>query len=658
MTTWYVDPEGGNDANDGQSFATRKRAFTMSLAAGDSVRVIASPDPISLGAATWTDNSGTVALAAAQTFTVDNCDSTWTGGTNVTTALSTGSSRKQGTSSNTFTIAAGFTGGLIGYKAVSNLDLSAYSCISMWMYTSGSNFSSLVNVALCSDSAGAVPIVTLTMPSWLQGIGGSTRPMPVLFENGGAALPSGVKSIALYASARPMGSLSIDNVIATKAWGAAGHLSHGCLIGKNNVAEPEWRPIMSIDGTTVVLGNQNDSGSSTPARPYRGTTESVTTYAVCPLRTRNTVSIPTAAGTLASPITMTGGWDRTAMASQTGVSWLSGEVCQNYGLYTILFGYLYLPDSTIGFAHYFQGATPFSQSSGRKFHVLGIVNCYTGISVSTASYANYGVGDYDLGNLVDNDQALELDWQAFSGYKLRIRRITGSRSSGITFPQTHDDMFADLLISQIDNCLTGIACTGRARVRGTTFKNNTNGSVLDATGGTLLLDRPILGDAVVNSFNSVGHTTVRCTAVNGNRWDNRVYTYGVTQTVDQTTVHGATAQSIKLLVNDYARSIQPYGAELMRVAVLAGKSITVRVWTQRSTTFAVGGLAVRGGSVAGVDDASVSGSAAAGTWEQLSLTISPTEDGVVTFYGTLATQQTASANGTLVYFGDSTVTST
>lgn len=52
MTTYYLDPENGNDNNNGTSFAQRTQTLTSiksSLAAGDSVRMIGSPDPTSLG---------------------------------------------------------------------------------------------------------------------------------------------------------------------------------------------------------------------------------------------------------------------------------------------------------------------------------------------------------------------------------------------------------------------------------------------------------------------------------------------------------------------------------------------------------------------------------------------------------------------------------
>ena len=52
MATLYVDYENGNDSNDGTSFANRKKTLnsaTTASSAGDTIRVMASPDPTLVG---------------------------------------------------------------------------------------------------------------------------------------------------------------------------------------------------------------------------------------------------------------------------------------------------------------------------------------------------------------------------------------------------------------------------------------------------------------------------------------------------------------------------------------------------------------------------------------------------------------------------------
>jgi hypothetical protein len=61
MAIFYLDPEAGNDSNDGTTFANRWKTTTNGataarIAPGDTIRIIASPDPTSLGqAAQWTN---------------------------------------------------------------------------------------------------------------------------------------------------------------------------------------------------------------------------------------------------------------------------------------------------------------------------------------------------------------------------------------------------------------------------------------------------------------------------------------------------------------------------------------------------------------------------------------------------------------------------
>jgi len=64
MTVYYVDPVGGNDSNNGTSFANRKKSGIGLGSTGDEIRWIKSPDPTSLGNGTWTQGSSSVPYAS------------------------------------------------------------------------------------------------------------------------------------------------------------------------------------------------------------------------------------------------------------------------------------------------------------------------------------------------------------------------------------------------------------------------------------------------------------------------------------------------------------------------------------------------------------------------------------------------------------------
>jgi hypothetical protein len=69
---------------------------------------------------------------------------------------------------------------------------------------------------------------------------------------------------------------------------------------------------------------------------------------------------------------------------------------------------------------------------------------------------------------------------------------------------------------------------------------------------------------------------------------------------------------------------------LAKIAVAASTLVTVLCWFRRSDTGIIGKLVCRGGQIAGVTtDISASMTAAADTWEQLSISLSPATAGVI-----------------------------
>lgn len=327
MTTFYLDPEAGNDANAGTSFALRWKTWQLGatsarIAPGDTIRVIASRDAYSIGNATFTDDSGLITLAAAKTLTIDTgLHTNWTAATNVTkSSQSVYYGNNTAVLAHNFAVAAGFTTGIIAYRPIT-IDLSGYTAISFLLQSSLTLAATTV-LNLCSDAVGAVPIVSI--PLTLTLATGTSRFKAVLFENG-SALPSNVNSISLSASVDPgtVGTLRVLNIIACQARGHADHLSHACLIGKGG-SEPYYN-VSTIDGVSVGIHGINFSNSTT-LHKYRGTTATVTAYVIDPLKTESLVAtaILQESGSVSAFNTISGGWDRTSMASQTGVSWISG----------------------------------------------------------------------------------------------------------------------------------------------------------------------------------------------------------------------------------------------------------------------------------------------------------------------------------------------
>jgi hypothetical protein len=320
----------------GLNFANRKRtiAAVTTAAAGDVVRVMATPDETLVGNATWTNNSKTVTLASAVTVLLSDCETAWTAATNITATADT-SAFKENTKSAKLVSNGTFTTGLVAYRALgSAVDLSAYQQISFWFNPTQAIADGLsLSLRLCSDAAGVTSVHTVPLPT-MPSTGQWT---PVTFDFG-AALSSSIQSIALYADkAFTSKTINIDNVMACKASSAADSLTLNSLIGKvwnrvwvastayslNDIRKPTqpnrngWRykvttagttgsteptwpadlgltvtdgsvvwtcegqedtyyAIKSINGTTVILDTQGSTAANGTA--YQGATETVATY--------------------------------------------------------------------------------------------------------------------------------------------------------------------------------------------------------------------------------------------------------------------------------------------------------------------------------------------------------------------------------------------
>jgi hypothetical protein len=338
-TALTATPRGGSSKADAWKTYTTG-ASAARIAAGDTIRVMASLDPTSIGNATWTQYSKTVTLAGALTANISDCESAWTATTNVTVTADT-TAFKENTKSMKAVIAGAFTTGKVAYFATGTLDLSGYQQVSLWFLNSITTSTGALSLRLCSDTTGDVTVNTIALPARPD-----TASWGAFTVDLAGNLGSAIASVALYADTDP-GALTVqlDNIIACKASASADSLTLTSLIGKvwnlpwaasttyaassirrptqtsrngfcyqvtaggggaSGSSEPTWPigigatvtdgaltwtcldieetwlPIQSINGTTVKL----DNGVSTlgnAGRGYHGSTETVASYKREPL---------------------------------------------------------------------------------------------------------------------------------------------------------------------------------------------------------------------------------------------------------------------------------------------------------------------------------------------------------------------------------------
>jgi hypothetical protein len=632
----------------GRSVKGAFRAFsaltTLRCSAGDEARLAATPAPVQMGTATWTNGSRFLTMNAARTLNIESCDATWTAASaNVTQSVNT-SLRKHNTGCLSLAIVTAFTTGKVAYKTLpSTLDLSSYQQISFWFRASAAPLLGTVELRLCSDTLGDVPVHTIPLTEFSM----SGSLWRAIVKDFGGPLSSAIASVSVYAVNDP-GSLTfyLDNIIACKAPSSADALTHLSLIGKNTAGEPEWYPIQSIDGTAVELGNWAEGSAGAAAntpRPYTGATETVSLYRLQPLdavngyaasafsSTQRLIPVSGADGNLLS---ISGGWDA-SYTTQTGVTWLSGA--HGTSAFLDLSNRTYVSVSKIGAAHF--TSCPVIMTSGTvgarlQFEaVVGCANVLPGV-FATSLYLN-------AGNVVHCQNGFNAG--ASNGDMTIIaRRLTGSLGYGYSGAQ-NDGGLGRIYIDQIDNCGTygfwPSSPTGKVTLYNTTFANNVTADVYFPNGNSVLIDALLQSTTkVLYGAPSMGDT-LRFQNFGRNASDHRSYYQWGTVFSDTTTRHAATGLAWKLSItsNQYLNSSRHATLPLLRRRVLAGVSTTIACWVQRDNAGMNCGIKVYGGSLSGIGsaavDVSASMTAAANTWEQVSITITPTEDGVVQVFG-------------------------
>lgn len=260
-------------------------ATAARLTADDTIRVRKSDAPISIGNATWTDQSRTVTLDAARTKDIDGCETAWTaaaGGDTTVARLNTSTYLRQGSYYMRFTLdSSPQTSRLQAYfPLASTQDFSAYQEISFWLYNSAVIAANQWRIALCSDAAGATVVDWFEVPAIPYS--GRMRAF-VVAKTGGGNLGSSINSIALYTgTSAPNASSQIylDCIIATKS----NDLNLLSILTKEggearDSSHDGYYTIMCISGATVTLANSPLEGlNSSTHYGYSGTTENVATY--------------------------------------------------------------------------------------------------------------------------------------------------------------------------------------------------------------------------------------------------------------------------------------------------------------------------------------------------------------------------------------------
>jgi hypothetical protein len=754
VPTYYIDNDGGNDASAGTSFATRWKTITLGataarIAPGDEIRIMASPDPTSIGNATWTgggrpaavsiqsstnatpiriqtfENHGLAvndyvvvsahsvntnargvwkvsATPSAQSFEIVQIDGTNTTGNGVggatgnitkannlvvktasplvqnialcggfgqkpawvasADALTTQSTTnwKEGNGATNITALGTFTTGKVAYYTLpATLDLSACQQVSFWLLQSFGTLgaASQAYVALCTDTIGNTVAHQCNIPS----LGALSVWVPITV-NLGTNLNAAIRSVAFYV-VTDLGrqDFTLDNITASKAASSADSVTLNSLISKSDgTGDEAWYAIQSINNDVIMLANANSSTSqATGVRGYNGVTETVTTYK----RETTKTAVAAAAGTVvaagldngtsANPIIYSGGWNRTDMSTQTGQTWYDGS--NGLGIGFQISGRVFNQIDRLNFCRYTSGiqfaATTADIAIGSAYATAcASAGFDVGASTSrincTALWANNnnngilldGIGSTiaDV-KLASNNSSLGLE---FDGNSHAVGSVIGGNSGTGTTTGA-------IRFSVSFNCSVGTATltnnttSPAISVSDNAFGNSINGGSsfghvqgVSLFSGQLYLNNFTINEATEISSNNVSGFVYanRLDDTDNNSW---VFQLGIGTVNQQTAVVDgpATASWRMRPTSTTAAANSPLLLKLGTVVCAASSAVTVTARMQRSNT----GLAMRlvcpGGQISGVSNSVFTDmTAAANTWETVTIAFTPTKAGAVDIY--------------------------
>lgn len=669
MATLYCDFLNGNNSNDGTSFANRVLTWTGGITAartapGDVIRMMKSETPVSIGNATWTNKSGTVTLASALTKTIYT-DGAWTASTDVT--ASTTSTRKEGSNASQLAIAGPFgTGKVAYYDLGSTQDFSGFDSICCQLRSAPGVAGSVFSIKLCSDATGDTPVDTLSITEAL--VSSQFKPY---FKSNGSALSSTVRSVALYADSDPgTTTLIIDNILGCNA----NSIDLTSVITKSSSeTNLEYYTIRSIVGTTVLLEASANSLQTVAVRGYYGTTETVTTYKVRPIRISATQTIQEA-GTAASKSTYSGGWDMTNMSTQTGVTIVDiGD--ENASIFVssvshLNFEYLVAVRGTIGFsltgdnfALSHCAGTGNNSNSGSSFALITgngfyLTDCHSYHCAQRGFALNVQIVNAVFDSCISNSHINSSGFTASGNSAITFINCTGNNNAVAGWDIANGVHYLNKPTAK-DNATYGILGTSAhvTVIAPTTSANGTAG--LQAANGAIILvdDTTNCSDSTVYGTNA-SHGIIQVSRVAGAAGDARVRMHAVWVIQKATTpVHGSTTYSYqhtpvsgKQIVN------APLIQRCKPFAVDSTGTLTISIWVRRDHASNVSAkLVVRGMQVDGIStDLTDTISVGADTWEQLTVSGSPSEK--VPIQVELHSWNTTTTSTHNIFFGDATVT--
>lgn len=594
------------------------------------------------------------------------------------------------------TVDAAFGTGLAAYKALgSTQDFSGYQQLSLWFRQVSGTLCQAndLTISLCSDTAGATPVSSFNLPAL-----GRTGVWTRITVDLGAAMSASVQSVAITVNVdRGAQVFEFANAVACKAPSAADSLNLSSLIGTNESGEP-WFGLSSITGTRLVLASDNGivecNNTVTANRGYHSTfTGSRTVYK------RETIKLPFPnaqnytsdvtvqdTGSSGSPILFSGGWNRTNMSTQTGYTFIDRSSGDGSGFYS---GNDFISIEKFGFVNMYIGAYFLNADQIEVSDCFGVGNLYSFHSTANSNYAGHGISVSDCISSGGGGEPFSFanaglllhNCTVIGGYSTAFRiqsafvsstgflKVLNAGGTALSF-ESCDEAYVETVDIQDSNsngiyatlCRSVVINTCDISACGHSISCNASELVIQSGSSSgsastyvcFLSGAPTIvlkdfdysesllvssgyfvrGRICTQNLNGSGKAKIFI----GDKWGN------IEQ--DSSVRHTASGYSWKFnLDNRFVSYGVPHNLEIAKAAVDSSGVVTAKLWVRRENTNVNLRFICRGGQIGGVaSDVVATASASATTWEELTLTFTPSETGVVAFrveVDTLASTGTA-----------------
>jgi len=231
--------------------------------------------------------------------------------------------------------------------------------------------------------------------------------------------------------------------------------------------------------------------------------------------------------------------------------------------------------------------------------------------------------------------------------------ISYGSNYGITFTSANKNIISSATITNNSSSAVNSSASQENEILTLTSSGNSSGVSINV--GSLYLRNASIAEATEVS----GYTSYADTKVYSNKHDQTadnhwVFMEGGSINSQATTRHTASGIAWKYTTTSSTRnSVYPIYGKLAQVAVSANTLVTIKCWVKKDhATNVVGKLFLRGNQIAGVASDVTATKANDTDWEELTITFTPTEAGVVEVEGLVY----YSAGNSSVYFDDLSVT--